>query len=47
MMDIMEGMDNQVLEEREAKVTTLIENMTVDMNTLSLVHIFVQKMRNT
>ena len=46
MMDMMEGLDSQVLAEREVKVKTLIENMMVDMNSICLVNILVQQMRN-
>ena len=43
---MLEGLDSQVLAEREVKVKTLIENMMVDMNSICLVNILVQQMRN-
>ena len=43
---MMEGLDSQVLVEREVKVKTLIENMMVDMYPICLVNILVQQMRN-
>ena len=46
MMDMMEGLDSQELAEREVKVKALIENMMVDMNSICLVNMVAQQMRN-